>query len=70
MTRVDDPNCVAGVIERDEQRIVLHAGQRKDRVDPVAPQHLDQRPASRHPRHRFLLYPLFVIPAKAGTQGG
>ena len=66
VTRVDDPKRFAGVVERDEQRIVLHAGQRKHRVDAVAAQHLDQRPASRHPRHRVSFSSAFVIPAKAG----
>ena len=48
---MDHPERLAGVVERDEQRVVLHAGEGKDRVHPVPAQHLDQRLAARHPRH-------------------
>jgi hypothetical protein len=53
--RVDDADRLAGVIERDKQRVVLHPGQRKQRIDPVPGQHLDQRTAARHPCHRHQL---------------
>ena len=54
MARMDHPQRLAGVVEGDEQRVVLHAGQRKDRVHLVPAQHFDQRAAARHSRHCFL----------------
>src|SRR5205807_9305514 len=57
MPRMDDPDLVAGVVERHKERIVLHAGQREQRVDPMPGQHLDQGAAARHPRHAMLLGP-------------
>jgi hypothetical protein len=54
MARMDHPQRLTGVIEGDEQRVVLHPGQRKDRVHLVPAQHLDQRAAARHSGHRFL----------------
>ena len=54
MTRMDHTQGLAGIVEGDEQRIVLHAGQGKDRIHPMAAQHLDQGTAARHSRHRFL----------------
>ena len=38
-----------------EQRQVVSAGQREQRIHPMPAQHLDQRPATRHPRHPPLL---------------
>ena len=58
MAGMDHPERLAGVVERDEQRVVLHAGQRKDRVHLVPAQHLDQCAATRHSRHRFSLTPV------------
>jgi hypothetical protein len=50
---LDHPQRLAGVREGDEQRVVLHPRQGKDRVDAVPQRHLDQ-PAARHPGHRLL----------------
>jgi len=50
---------------RDEERVVLHAGQRKDRIHLMPAQHLDQCPAARHSRHRSLL-DLSAAPATEG----
>ena len=32
---MDHPHCLAGIVQRDEQRVVLHPGQCEQRVDPV-----------------------------------
>ncbi len=47
VARMDDADLVAGVVERDEQRVVLHPGQREQRVDPVPAS--ASRPAPRRP---------------------
>ena len=54
VARVDHPDLLAGIVQRDEQRVVLYPGQGEQRVDPVPGQHLDQCPAARHPRHSDL----------------
>ena len=54
VARMDHPERLAGVVEGHEQRVVLHTGQREDRIHIVPAQHLDQCAAARHPRHRSL----------------
>lgn len=67
--RVDDADRLAGIVERDEQRVVLHPGQREQGIDPVPGQHLDQRAAARHPCHRHLLFmqpTIHAVPPRDG----
>ncbi len=46
-----DADRVARVVECREQRVILHARQREDGVDPVAAQHRDERFAAGHFSH-------------------
>src|SRR5262249_10163622 len=67
---VDHAQRLAGVIEGNEQRIILHAGKSKDRVHPVPAEHFDQGFAPRHLCHHFLAAVIWSFPRRREPRGG
>ena len=66
---MDHPQPLAGIVEGDEQRVVLHPRQGEDRVHPVPAQHLDHCRAARHPGHCHPSQRLFRHPRESGNPG-
>jgi len=57
VTRMDDPHAIGRALRGIEQMIVVHAGKREQRIDPVRQQGFDDRRGGGQTGHGWVLQP-------------